>query len=217
MSSRYASLDAFDGCIEQLTFNGECLPLYDDSGSIGDREQRLATCNVLPVAESSLQRPSSNSNDEPLVWRFSGRANSGELEFVPSLTAARHAELRFAFNASRGNDGTIMCTRDDSTSLKAELIGQQLLFSISDVRTRRVLKTLSCRLAAQRADWHKIHLVKKSRNQVLVTCNDLTSTLNYDVGGVDIPFVNTRHGLKIGVDCVNEKGRKFAGEIGHVS
>ena len=220
MSSRYAALDSFRGCIEQLTFNGECLPLHDDA-----ERERSSVCGVQPVqsaiaAEAESGGEADVDENEPSMWRFSGRVNSGEIEFVPGLASARHAELRFAFNTSRGNDGTIMCTRDDALSFKAELMGQQLLFSISEMRTRRVLKTLSCRLASNRgggggAEWHKIQLVKKSRGQVTVTCNDLTSTLVYDAG--DIPFVNTRYGLKIGVDCVNEKGRKYAGDIANVS
>lgn len=63
-----------------------------------------------------------------------------------------------------------MCTKDDKFYLKAEMSNKNLVFSLNDVKTKKVLASAICKAngASQFNDnkWHKIQLVKKSRDQV---------------------------------------------------
>ena len=95
--------------------------------------------------------------------------HSGDIEFLPTLQAPRHAELLFQFNSSKP-EGNIMCTKDDRYYLKAEIANKNLVFSVNDVRTKKPLATAMCRptSGSQFNDnkWHKVQLVKKNREQV---------------------------------------------------
>jgi len=159
-----------------------------------------------------------DKNDERSVWRFRG-LNSGKLEFNPYLpTQVDRAQLNFNFNTSK-LEGNLLCTKDDNVVLKAELRDSGIFLTVSDLRSKRILKTASCKPSSQGAHFndnklHSVTIKKESRNQLLLTCDDGQSqTLQYDA---DIPFVNTKHGIVFGLDCANDKGKKFVGDLSQV-
>lgn len=50
--------------------------------------------------------------------------------------------------------------------------------------------------------------------KVFLTCDDgQTQSLQYDV---DIPFINSKHGVVFGLDCANDKGKRFSGDLSQV-
>ena len=157
-----------------------------------------------------------DEKDERSIWRFRG-ASSGDIEFVPYLQPARQAELSFQFNVSRP-DGNVMCTRDDNLYLKAELVNQNLIFYLNDVKSKRMLKSVACtpRPGVQFNDnkWHKVQLIKRNRGTVSIICDDVPAqNLQYEG---DIPFVNSKFGVNFGIDCVNDRARKLNGDLSQI-
>lgn len=148
------------------------------------------------------------------IWTFKG-PNSGDIEFTPYLPAARQAELSFQFQPK--SEGNLMCSRDDLLALRVDYKERKLVLTLSDVRSRRVLKTSECQLGAGGSSgeekWYKVNLVKKSRGQVVMTCGESgQSSIQHDS---DIPFVNTKkHGVVFARDCVDERSqRRFNGDL----
>lgn len=105
---------------------------------------------------------------ERSIWKFYG-SNSGKIEFIPNLPIGKIAEIKLEFNTSK-SEGNILCTRDETFFLKAELFNQNIIFSLNDIKSKRVLKSVACKPqhTSQFNDknWHKIHLIKRSRGQV---------------------------------------------------
>lgn len=155
------------------------------------------------------------------MWTFKG-PNSGDIEFIPYLPPARQAELIFQFNPK--SDGNIVCSRDDSLALRVDFKDRKLLLTISDVRSKRVLKATECILSggggggSGEEKWHKVHLIKKSRGNIAMTCSESSSaqaSLQHDG---DIPFVNTKkYGVVFGRDCIDDRTpRRFNGDLSQV-
>jgi hypothetical protein len=51
-------------------------------------------------------------------------------------------------------------------------VNQNVIFSLNDLKSKKVIKTVGCKYehgAQFNNNWHKIHLIKKSRGQVLIT------------------------------------------------
>lgn len=49
---------------------------------------------------------------------------------------------------------------------------------------------------------------------MVLTCDDgQAQSLQYDG---EIPFINTKHGVVFGLDCTNDKGKRFNGDISQV-
>jgi hypothetical protein len=90
---------------------------------------------------------------------------------LPSFQAPRQAELTFQFNSSK-TDGILMCSKDDKFYLKAEMSNKNLVFSLNDAKTKKVLSSATCKAngVTQFNDnkWHKVHLIKKSRDLVIL-------------------------------------------------
>lgn len=136
---------------------------------------------------------------------------------MPFLPTARQAELSFQLQAK--SDGNIVCSRDDYLALRVDHKDRRLVLTISDVRSRRVLKTAECSASSGGGEdkWQRVHLVKKSRGMVTMTCGESSQpvTLQYDS---DIPFVNTKkYGVIFGRDCVDDRTpRRFNGDLSQV-
>jgi hypothetical protein len=47
-------------------------------------------------------------------------------------------------------------------------MNQNILFSLNDVKSRRIIKSVGCKSQINDNNWHKIHLIKRSRGQVLL-------------------------------------------------
>ena len=207
LSQRYASLDNFRGCVEQITFNKECL-IFETFAA--DRSR--LSCSVVPAPPIVPQPQPPISSVKESTWRFRG---NGELDFVPSLLPARLSELKFQFNTSRSDAGTIVCTRDEQLALKVELKDQKLHLSVFDAKSRRFIKAAT--FPSQRLNdnrFHRVQLIKKSRGVVTITLDEnVEQTLQHDG---ELPFVNTRYGVSFGGDCVDNT-RKFIGEINAVT
>jgi hypothetical protein len=221
LSPRYASLDCFHGCIEQITLNKECL-VYENAVS-SDRSR--LSCPVQPASASNQQQTSPLAPAQANTWHLKGGLSAGEIEFIPYLSSqARQAELSFKFNTSRADAGTIMCTRDDQLAVKVELKDQKLLLSVYEAKSRRFLKAVTCQSARSGSfsdnKWHRVQLVKKSRGSISISCDEgAAQTLSYDGAG-DLPFVNTNNGVKLGSDCVDDSARssrKFIGELSQIN
>lgn len=148
-----------------------------------------------------------------MLWRFRG-SNSGQINFVPYLSQSRESSLNLKFNTSQPH-GVIMCSKDDNYALKAELNNQMLMVSITDLRSRQIIKSAYCQKRSLSDNkWHKIQIGKKSRSQIVFTCDDSSqSTLQYEI---DIPFVNTNRGVVFASDCVNSRASKFQGELSEI-
>ncbi|CAF0717725.1 unnamed protein product [Brachionus calyciflorus] len=156
-----------------------------------------------------------DEKDERSIWRFRG-VNSGDIEFVPYLSPSKQSELVFQFNTSKP-DGSVMCSKDDNYALRGELKGQNFVLSVMELRSKRILKTSSCPQRSPLNDnkWHKVQLIKKSRSQIQLVCDD-SSPVNFQYE-IDIPFVNTnKFGVVFGSDCVDEKGVKFQGDLSSI-
>ena len=65
-----------------------------------------------------------------------------------------------------------MCTKDEKFYLKAEMSNKNLVFSLNDVKTKKVLSSATCKAngLTQFNDnkWHKVQLIKKSRDLVIL-------------------------------------------------
>lgn len=217
LSRRHAaSLDYFNGCIEQIQFNKECI-IFESMFASSDYRQRL-TCPVQPSHQVQPSQPSTSPNGQSCsTWRFRG-SNSGQLEFTPTQlpSPTSQQELTFEFNST---SGTVMCSRDDHLALKVELKDYRVLLSLFDARSRRFIKAATCHQQRNGDNWKKVHLVKKNRGYITISCDDgPTQSLQHDLG-VDLPFVNNnKHGLTFGADCLDERsnGRKLTGEINQI-
>ncbi len=103
------------------------------------------------------------------MWKLRGQ-NSGEIKFVPQMQVGKQAELQFQFNSSK-LEGNLVCTRDDNMYLRAEIVNQNIMLTVSDVKSKRILKSVACKpqpgTLFNDNKWHKVNLVKKSRGQVI--------------------------------------------------
>jgi hypothetical protein len=62
--------------------------------------------------------------------------------------------------------------------------------------------------------WHKVQIVKKNRI-VTLSCDD--GQLQQLQSDTEIPFVNTKYGVKLGSQSLDPKVKSYIGELSQVS
>jgi hypothetical protein len=155
-----------------------------------------------------------NANDGKSIWRFKS-GNFGSVRFLPQLPAnLQQSQLSFQFNTSR-SDGLLFLTRNDNTVLRLDLKNGRLQLSASDLNNPRFMKTIDCRQNSQQIQfndnkWHTVELTKRNQ-QVTFNCDKgLPQTLQYET---DIPFVNTKYGVRFGSEDANPALKPFIGDL----
>lgn len=102
--------------------------------------------------------------------------------------------------------------------LKLELKGSKIQLSLSDMNNRRPTKIIECTasrpLLFNDNKWHKVQLVKKNKI-ITLTCDD--GTLQQLQSDTEIPFVNTKYGVKLGSQSLDPKAKSYIGDISQVS
>lgn len=85
------------------------------------------------------------------------------------MPSVERGELSFSFNTSK-LEGNMLCTKDENVVLKAELKDSGIFLTVTDLRSKRLLKTASCKPNSESQfndnKLHKVTLSKENRNQV---------------------------------------------------
>lgn len=88
--------------------------------------------------------------------------------------------------------------------------------SLVDSSNRRPTKNVECTpTPAQFNDyrWHDVRVVKKNRLVTLSCDNSPVQTLQSDV---EIPFINTKYGIRLGSHALDTREKGFFGELSQV-